>query len=231
MPKISLIIPLYNNQATIKECLNSIFSQSFEDFEIIVVNDGSSDKSLEILKEYGDKLKIINQKNQGAPVARNNGFKESLGKYLLFCDADVVLRKKALEKMLYILENHPHADYVYSSFYWSWKKFELNPFSPAKLKLMPYIHTTSLIKRKYFPGFSPEIKKFQDWDLWLTMLEQGHIGVWIPEVLYTVRTKDGRISSWLPSFIYKFSKLKSKNIKKYNEAKKIIFNKHNLTIN
>ena len=77
MPKISIIIPTYEHGDTLEKCLLSLFSQTFKDYEIIVVNDGSTDNTAEILEKYKDKIKIISQENRGAQVARNNGFKES----------------------------------------------------------------------------------------------------------------------------------------------------------
>ena len=81
-------------------------------------------------------------------------------------------------------------------------------------------------------GWDESLKKFQDWDLWLTMLEQNHKGKWISEVLFTAQT-GGTMSNWLPSFIYKipWDKIgwKPKTVKKYEEAKEIIRKKHGLS--
>ncbi len=97
---------------------------------------------------------------------------------------------------------------------------------------MPYIHTTALIRREHFPGFDEKIKKFQDWDLWLTMLEQGHEGIWLPEVLFKVYTQKDGLSSWLPKFFYRipWKKLgiRIKAIEKYEKAREIIKKKHQL---
>lgn len=230
-PKISIIVPAYNAEKTISACLDSIFNQAFKNFEVIVVNDGSIDNTLKILDKYQNKIKIINQENRGAPVARNMGFEESRGEYVIFCDADIILKKEALEKMLKVLEINFNVSYVYPSFKFGWKVFKLHEFDEEKLKKYPYIHTSALIRREYFSGFDENLKKFQDWDLWLTMLEQGHKGKWIPEVLFTAQT-GGTMSNWLPSFIYKipWDKLgwKPKAIKKYEEEREIIKEKHNL---
>ena len=85
MPKVSVVIPVYNVEKFLKECLNSIVNQSLEDIEIICVNDGSTDNSLEILNEYSlkdDRMKIISQKNGGHAVATNNGMAIAKGEYL-----------------------------------------------------------------------------------------------------------------------------------------------------
>ena len=90
-PKISVIIPVYNGEKYLPQCLDSLINQTFKDFEIICVNDGSADNSLEILQEYSQKdsrIKIINQKNSGAAEARNNGLSHAFGNYLSIVDCD-----------------------------------------------------------------------------------------------------------------------------------------------
>lgn len=231
---ISIIIPVYNQADRITKTLDSINKQSYRDYEVIIVNDGSSDNVDNVCAEYLKKIEspnhylFLNQTNQGAPAARNHGFRESKGEYLLFCDADAVLHPQALEYMLSYLEANKNASYAFSSFLWGKKLFKLTDFDPEKLKRQPYIHTMSLIKRSDYPagGWDENIKKFQDWDLWLTMLEAGKVGVFVPQVLFTV-APGGTISSWLPSFAYKlFPFLPA--VKKYNGAMKIIKNKHGL---
>jgi hypothetical protein len=113
---------------------------------------------------------------------------------------------------------------------WGKKKFSLHEFDGEALKKMNYITSTTLIRRAHFPGWDEKLKKFQDWDLWLTMSKQGHAGVWIPELLFTVKPRRTGISSWLPSFMYKIPWHRlgwmPKTIRKYNEALKIIKKKH-----
>lgn len=101
-PKISVIIPVYNDEEYIDKCLSSIVDQTLKDIEIICINDESSDSSLEILKRYqedDDRIKIINQKNQGAGASRNNGIDSAVGEYISFVDADDWLELDALEKL------------------------------------------------------------------------------------------------------------------------------------
>lgn len=230
---ISIIIPAYNSAQTLPKCLEHIFNQTYKNIEIIAVNDGSTDNTQKILEKYQDKIKIITQENRGAPAARNRGFEISTGEYVIFVDADVNLKPDCLQKMRQTLQEHPEAAYAYSSFRWGWKKFKLWPFNPEKLKQMPYIHTTSLIRRQAFPtpGFDESLKRFQDWDLWLTMLEKECKGIWIPEILFTASTRGNTMSQWLPAFIYNhFPWLDKKRIKKYNQAKEIILKKHNFII-
>lgn len=102
MVKVSVIMPVYNVENYLRECLDSITNQTLNDLEIICVNDGSTDNSPEILKEYGEKDKritIITQSNQGLGAARNNGLKHAAGEYIYFIDSDDYLNHDALQKL------------------------------------------------------------------------------------------------------------------------------------
>lgn len=198
----------------------------------------------------GSVLSVISQENSGAAAARNRGFASSKGEYVIFWDADTLAQPKMLEKMFVTLQNHPEASYVYSQFKFGWKKIKSQVFDANKLKQINYIDVTSLIRRESLnchpeqsDRVSPKalavaqgslsncpfdilLKRFQDWDLWLTMLEQGKTGIFISEVLYEKKVTGRKgISSWLPSFIYKLP-WKTKQVEKYEEARNIIFKKH-----
>ena len=101
MPKISVIIPVYNSEKYLTKCLESVFSQSFLDFEVIAVNDGSTDSSAEILNGYsekfGEKIKCIYEENAGQAAARNNGLKYAGGEFIAFVDSDDYIAENALE--------------------------------------------------------------------------------------------------------------------------------------
>ena len=102
MTKISVIIPVYNVEKYLRECLDSVVNQTLRDIEIICVNDGSTDNSLEILKEYekqDSRIKIIDKKNEGAGAARNLGLKSATGDYVIFFDSDDYMDITTLEKL------------------------------------------------------------------------------------------------------------------------------------
>jgi len=232
--RLSVIIPTYQHAATIVECLNSVFAQTRVPDEVIVVNDGSTDGTEKLLERFRQRLSIITQENQGGNVARNNGCLASNGNLVIFCDADVVLHPDALEKMEQALVANPEASVAYAGFRFGWKSFRSFPFDPGRLRQMNYIHTTSLVRREHFPGFDPSIRRFQDWDVWLTMLEQGRIGTFIDEELFRVINLDHRpaISQWRPSFLYKIPWKHfgwcPDSIQKYEEARRVISRKHGL---
>ena len=246
---ISIIIPIYNQAEEIRTVLASILNQTYKNYEVIIVNDGSTDNTAIVLENLKNKFshprpelpgtmtrpgernirfKIIQQNNQGANAARNRGAQEARGEFIIFWDADAVGEPEMLEKMFSALQNNPSASYAYSSFIFGKKKFKLWPFNAEKLKQMPYIHSTSLIRREQMAFWDTEIKRLQDWDLWLAMLSRGRIGVWVPEFLFTVQTKHGTMSHWLPQFAYKFMPW-LKEVKKYKEAVEIIKKKHQIS--
>jgi glycosyltransferase involved in cell wall biosynthesis len=87
-PRFSILIPAYNRAAFLNECIDSVFSQTFSSYEIIVIDDGSTDRTPEVLKSYGTRIKTFQQENQGPDVARNLGAAQATGEYLVFLDSD-----------------------------------------------------------------------------------------------------------------------------------------------
>lgn len=108
MPLVSIIVPAYNVEQFVKKTLDSIRKQTFSDYEVIVINDGSTDMTKEILKEFCEmdsRFNVIDQENQGVSAARNNGLRMAKGKYVVFYDADDFIPRSALEKMVYTAES------------------------------------------------------------------------------------------------------------------------------
>lgn len=183
-PLISVIIPCYQAEKTLRATLADLFNQTHKQIEIITVNDGSTDKTADVLQKYQGSLFSISQENRGAAAARNNGFRSSKGEYVLFCDADVRLQPTMLAKMLDTLQRHPDKAYCYCNFKFGLHTFDLFPFDAERLKKENYISTMSLIRREKFIGFDENLNRYQDWDLWKRMLEKGDTGVWCPERLF-----------------------------------------------
>ena len=114
MTKVSVIIPVYNTEKYLRECLESVISQTFTDIEIICVNDGSTDSSLAILEEYASndkRIKVLKQKNKGAGSARNFGLKYATGEFLSFLDSDDFFENNFIEQM-YSKAKETNADLV-----------------------------------------------------------------------------------------------------------------------
>ncbi|MGA1977587.1 MAG: glycosyltransferase [Bacteroidales bacterium] len=117
-PVVSVIIPCFNQGKFIDDALESVFSQTFKDFEIIIINDGSTDDyTIEKLTNYKKpNTKVIHTENNGLSAARNTGFKLSRGKYIQFLDADDILSPEKFELQLEVFNSHPDIDVCYSGF-------------------------------------------------------------------------------------------------------------------
>ena len=118
-PKISVIIPVYNVEKWLNKCVDSILAQSYENFEVILVNDGSTDKSGDICDKYlkeDNRVKVFDILNSGQSVARNIGLKEAKGDYILFIDSDDYISDKVIiEKFINILDSNKY-DFIYTSY-------------------------------------------------------------------------------------------------------------------
>ncbi len=236
---ISVIVPVYNHAHTLRHCLRTVLNQTYPTLEVVVVNDGSTDgfekvvdnikKDFNVLNiKYKRVLIFINQENKGSSAARNIGFANSHGQYVIFFDADTIARPDMLEQMKRGLDKHPEASYVYSQFRFGWKKIKSHPFDFYLLRQTNFIDTTTLLRRADFSGFDENLKRFQDWDLWLTLLEKSKIGYFIPRVLFK-KIVSGRtgISSWFPKIFFKLP-WKTKRVQKYEQARAVIYKKHGL---
>ena len=117
MKKVSIIVPIYNSEKYLKKCLDSLINQRYAELEIILINDGSIDNSINIINSYADeRIVLIEQKNQGQAVARNNGIKRATGDYLLFVDSDDWVDEEMILNMVQTLERNNY-DIVVSDFY------------------------------------------------------------------------------------------------------------------
>ena len=118
MEKVSIVIPVYNNEIYLEKCLDSIINQTYDNIEIILINDGSSDNSLAIMKKYSKKDKriiIIDKENEGVSTARNIGIKKCSGEYITFVDSDDYLEFDAIEKLYHEI-NTKNVDIVRSNY-------------------------------------------------------------------------------------------------------------------
>jgi len=236
MDLISIIIPIYNRRNIFKSALASVYKQNYRPLELIVVDDGSTEDIASLVSEFKMQHPDINtiyhkQENQGAPAARNKGFELSSGDYVIFWDADVLGYEYMLEKMYKVLQENNQASFAYSNFIHGSKMMYGREFDVQALQKNNYIHSTSLIRKKDAIKWDESLKRFQDWDLWLTMIEQNKKGVWIKMDLFVV-TPGGTMSAWLPKLAYtppfKYLPFISPIVKKYEEAREVIRKKHDL---
>ena len=147
MPKVSVIIPVYNVEKYLRECLDSVINQTLKDIEIICVNDGSTDNSLQILEEYADKdsrIKIINKDNGGVSSARNAGLDIAQGEFIGFLDSDDYLDLNFYE-CLYNRANETNSDIVVCEYMY---RFQDNKRGKIFLKVDKNV-VTSIMKEKF----------------------------------------------------------------------------------
>ena len=136
MPKVSVIIPTYNREEFITETIKSVLNQTYKDFEIIVVDDGSTDNTKQKLEPFKSKIKLIEQKNSERAVARNNGVKSSSGEYIAFLDSDDLWIKNKLENQVNFLDEKKDFILTYG------QSFRINehgkPIKTAKRQIQGY---------------------------------------------------------------------------------------------
>jgi phosphatidylinositol alpha-1,6-mannosyltransferase len=233
--KLAVVIPCFNHADVLRRTLENICHQTRSIDELVIVDDGSTDHPELVVKEFVSRLpiKFIRlAENRGAPYARNLGARETTAPMILFLDADAEFVPDALRTLTSALEAQADADFVYSNFFWGAKRFRGQPFDFEALKQRNFIHTSSLIRRGAFPGFDESLKKFQDWDLWLTMARRGSRGVWIDRELYRIQPRREGMSRWLPraAFWIPWSRLGfvPKDLTKYREAEEIVRKKHGI---
>jgi glycosyltransferase involved in cell wall biosynthesis len=182
--RFSIVIPLYNKEKYIKRALQSVLNQTFNDYEIIVVNDGSTDRSKEVVKNIKNpSIVIFDQQNQGVSAARNRGIDESKGKYIAFLDADDNWEPDFLQTINQLQKKYPDAG-IYTTSYKLVKGHNeyLNVIMKCKNSLegqenffilnekIGGLHTSSIVvKKKIFSqagGFSVGHKRQEDLDMW-----------------------------------------------------------------
>lgn len=213
MPTISVIIPAYNVERTILQTISSIQKQTFKDLEIIVINDGSSDRTLELLSTITDaRLKVYSYPNGGLPTARNRGIYRARGEYISFIDADDLWTVDKLEKQLAALQANPDAGVAYS-----WFTIMIEPEDTAdvsfvlgkrvffqrnvydRLLIDNFVGNGSnlLVKSSAIESvgnFDPSLKSCEDWDYYLRLARQTDFVV-VPEYQIFYRKTAGTMSS------------------------------------
>lgn len=210
MPQISVVIPAYNAERTIVKTIESVQQQTFKDFELIVINDGSCDRTLELLQSIEDKrLKIFSYNNGGLPTARNRGLSHATGEFITFIDADDLWTADKLEAQLAALQQHPKAGVAYSWTYFMYEKgdFAFHPCPPTlfegnvygKLLVSDFIHSGSnvLLRKQALEsvgGFDPALKSCEDWDCWLRLAAKWTFVV-VPKYQILYRQASGSMSS------------------------------------
>ncbi len=201
---LSVVIPYYNLGKTLPETIDSIKETEYKKYEIIIVNDGSTDQeSIDVLKQYenDEKIRIINIKNKGLANARNVGAEAAKGEFVAFIDADDKIDKTFYPKAINILHQYDNVSYVYSWVQYFegstavWPTFNIHiPYLLCANMLAAY----SVIRKNDFLNFGKNRIKMEygmeDYDGWVSLAEHGCLGVSIPEKLNLYRVRKDSMS-------------------------------------
>jgi glycosyltransferase involved in cell wall biosynthesis len=206
---VSIITPMYNNQAVIKETIESVFNQTYSNWELILIDDASTDKTTSIVKsmqKMDDRIHLISQHtNRGAAEARNLGTKKAKGNYIAFLDADDLWEKNKLEKQVKLLDTNI-TDVCFGSYeHMDSKGNSLN----KKVYALPKLSYNKLLKANYIGNltgiynssrigkiYTKDLKKRQDWLLWLEALNRSeYLAIGIEETIAYYRISEGSLSS------------------------------------
>ena len=189
IPKVSVIIPTYQHAHFVGQAVESVLAQTYKDYEIIVVDDGSTDNTCEVLAEFGDRITVIYQENRGLSAARNTGIRASKGQYVAFLDADDIWLPEKLEKQIPLFERDESVGLVSSDMFF----FDENGLRMHKNGLRPetgfdwvppksgmvystlfvqnyILMPTVVVRRCCFDDvgfFDEELSSYEDHDMWL----------------------------------------------------------------
>lgn len=209
MPKISVIIPVYNGEKTIEATINSVLQQTFDDFELIIINASSTDSTLEIVSQFKDyRITVFTYNRANVAVNRNRGFNHAKSEFITFLDADDLWTLDKLEAQYKVLLENPEAGVVYS---WSncidetgkflrgcsYVKWDCDVY--PKLLLDDFIGSGSnvMIRASAFSavgGFDESLSNAQDTDMWLRLAAHYHFVV-VPKAQILYRISPSSMSS------------------------------------
>ncbi|WP_421658641.1 glycosyltransferase family 2 protein [Leptothermofonsia sp. ETS-13] len=228
-PIVSVVMPCYNQGKYVDEAVGSVLNQTFQSFEIILINDGSTDEETnQILGNYQKPgVTVLHTENRGPAAARNTGIQYARGQYILPLDADDRIAPTYLEQAVRILDENPNVGIVYCEaefFGEKTGKFDLPGFNFPGILLGNMIFNSSFYRKADWEkvgGYKNDFRGWEDYDFWLSLIELGREVVRIPEVLYYYRQINSSRSnsmtrqSWIEDYTHLFrnhTELYSQNI-------------------
>jgi glycosyltransferase involved in cell wall biosynthesis len=204
-PRVSVIVPCYNLGEYLDEAVESVLSQTYQNIEVIIVNDGSTDRATNtLLADYRrPRTRVVQVPHAGLATARNRGIEYSTGRYLCAFDADDRMEPSFLEKATAVLDTDPSVTFVstwlrtFGDESWEWKPERCD--LPALLS-EDTVLTAALVRRDAVVAIggydtAMPVQGDEDWDLWLTLVASGYRGVILPEVLFNYRRRPDSMST------------------------------------
>jgi glycosyltransferase involved in cell wall biosynthesis len=205
--KVSVVIPVYNGEKYLAQAIESVLAQTFRDFELLIVDDGSTDGSRAVMDRYARRdarIRILSQENRGVSAAGNLGFGEARGAWVARLDADDIFLPDKLERQIAFIRQHPDVCIVGTLGYFinhAGKIIGLvnsdGPFTRTEFERMAgrcepvfFVHSSTLMHRETVlavGGYREQFIQAEDVDLWLRMAEKGHLLLKMPEPLLLYR--------------------------------------------
>lgn len=221
-PLVSVIIPCYNHGKCIMDAVNSVLEQTYQNIEILIINDGSSDlQTIDLLNSINNsKIEIIHQENAGPCVAKNNGILKSKGEYILPLDCDNKLRNEMIMKVVNIIKK-TNVDIVYCDYQFFGEKNDKcisEKFDIKKLLKYNFIENCSLYKRKVWEetgGYDVFLSKkgIEDWEFWINAARHNSSFFHLNEILFDYRVSQS-------------SRTNTEANKNLDETVKYVYKKH-----
>lgn len=199
-PLVSVVIPVYNGERFLAEALTSVFVQTYRPIEVIVVDDGSTDRSAEIAASFGE-VTLVRQLNSGVSTARNTGIARAQGEFLAFLDADDIWLERKIELQVRYLGDHPEFAYAishYSNFIH--RGVPAPPwFRPDRLDApeLGYVPSSWLVRRSTLDAvgpFNPDYRNAEDMDWIARAKDMGLLAGVLPDVLVAKRIHDANLT-------------------------------------
>lgn len=200
-PQVSIVIPVYNGDRYIAEAIDSVLAQTYQNFEIVVVDDGSTDQTAQVLQQYSDRIWVVKQANQGVAIARNRGIALAQGHWIAFLDADDSFLPNKLAAQMAVAEANPHLGIVHSG----WRRVSatgellltVEPWHQIPqlnleswLRWKPVLPSAMLFRRDWLEkagGFDPRFPPAEDTDLVLRLAAMGCEANWLRQVTVNYR--------------------------------------------
>ena len=199
-PLVSIVVLCHNYARFLPEAIESALAQDYPNLEVVVIDDGSTDDSLEVATRHEPRVKVLTQQNQGLAATCNRGAREAAGETFVFLSADDRLEPTYVSELSAALERTPEASFAFCSARLFGAESGIAPARPfsafSLIRGRNYINGSALTRRSAYldaGGYPEDLPEgaFDDWDFWLTMVERGYRGTYVPKPLLLWRRHEG----------------------------------------